>query len=51
MQIKVEHNIDHRSATLAYLPQETLIREIMVLPGAGCSIGCCCTSCGATTRQ
>lgn len=51
MKITINHMIDHRSLTLAYLPQESLMRETLILPGAGCSIGCCSTSCGATAQQ
>lgn len=50
MKINVSRIIDHRSVMLAYLPQESVSRETMVMPGAGCTIGSCCTSSGATAR-
>jgi hypothetical protein len=51
MKIKITRLIDHRTLMLAYLPQENILRETMVVPGAGCTIGCCSTSCGATARH
>ncbi len=50
MKITISHAIDYRSLTMMYLPQEKSRRELMVMPGAGCTIGCCSTSCGATAR-
>lgn len=51
MTLKMNHVLDHRSLTLAYLPTERGMRETLVLPGAGCTIGCCSTSCGAAKRK
>lgn len=51
MKITISHMVDHRSLTSAYLPREKLMRETFILPGAGCSIGCCSTSCGASSQQ
>lgn len=50
MRIKVSQLIEHRSLTVTYLPRENQMRESLVLPGAGCSIGCCCSSCGAISQ-
>jgi hypothetical protein len=50
MKITSKKIIDHRSILVSYLPQRGITRAAMVLPGAGCSLGCCCSSCGAVTK-
>jgi len=50
MKLSITKIVDHRSLLVAYLPQRGIARAAMVLPGAGCSLGCCCSSCGAVTR-
>ncbi len=42
--------VDHCSALLFFLPEQGVAKAAMILPGAGCSIGCCCSSCGAVTQ-
>ncbi len=42
--------VDHRSLMLAYLPPRDTMRLSMVLPGVGCSLGCCCSSCGTVSQ-
>jgi len=50
MRLSITKIVDHRSLLVAYLPQHGIARAAMVLPGAGCSLGCCCSSCGTVTK-
>ncbi len=50
MKLSSTKIVDHRSLLVPYLPQRGIARVAMVLPGAGCSLGCCCSSCGAITK-
>lgn len=50
MKLSSSKIVDHRSLLVSYLPQPGISRSAMVLPGAGCTLGCCCSSCGAVTK-
>lgn len=50
MKLSITKMVDHRSLLVAYFPQRGIARAAMVLPGAGCSLGCCCSSCGAINK-
>ncbi|MCD6039143.1 MAG: hypothetical protein K0S27_543 [Gammaproteobacteria bacterium] len=50
MKLSSSKLIDHRSLLVSYLPQHEVARTALILPGAGCSLGCCCSSCGAVTK-
>ncbi len=50
MKISVNKTTDHRSLLVSYLPQRDVMQTAMILPGAACSFGCCCSSCGAISK-
>ncbi|MHB1949124.1 MAG: hypothetical protein ACYCQI_13535 [Gammaproteobacteria bacterium] len=51
MKLSSSKFVDHRNVLISYLPQRGISRASMILPGAGCTFGCCCSSCGATTKS
>jgi hypothetical protein len=50
MKLLINKMVDHRSLLTAWLPRRGVVPIPMILPGAGCSLGCCCSSCGAMSQ-